>query len=91
MTPWIRHKLTFWLLFDVSVAFDTVDQDIPIRRLLVSFGISAKLLEEIYSFCMGVHPALSLGPLDPIGCHSFWPADCRGLCSCSTAVHPIQC
>src|ERR1043165_9093929 len=46
-------QVTLLALFDVSAAFDTVDHDILINRLLVSFGISGKPLDWLHSFLNG--------------------------------------
>ena len=56
--------VTLLALFDVCAAFDTVDHDILINRLLVSFGISGKPLDWLHFFfsewayvlrCLWVH------------------------------------
>ena len=48
-----RSELTLLALFDVSAAFDTVDHDILLKRLNVSFGLSGNFLEWIGSFLHG--------------------------------------
>src|SRR6218665_683116 len=44
------YQLTLLALFDVSAAFDTVDHDILLKRLNVSFGFSGTLLLWLRSF-----------------------------------------
>ena len=48
-----RTELTLLALFDVSAAFDTVDHDILLKRLHVTFGLSGNFLEWIGSFLHG--------------------------------------
>ena len=48
-----RAELTLLALFDVSAAFDTVDHDILLKRLHVTFGLSGNFLEWIGSFLHG--------------------------------------
>src|SRR6218665_746264 len=43
-------QLTLLALFDVSAAFDTVDHEILLKRLNVSFGFSGPLLLWLRSF-----------------------------------------
>src|SRR6218665_2661595 len=43
-------QLTLLALFDVSAAFDTVDHEILLKRLNVSFGFSGTLLLWLRSF-----------------------------------------
>ena len=43
-------QVTLLGLLDLSAAFDTVDHDIPIQRLEVSFGVSGTALQWIRSF-----------------------------------------
>src|ERR1700733_7399435 len=43
-------QLTLLALFDVSAAFDTVDHDILLKRLQISFGISGNFLNWLDSF-----------------------------------------
>ena len=45
-----RGQLTLLALFDVSAAFDTVDHEILLERLNVSFGLTGNFLEWITSF-----------------------------------------
>ena len=45
-----RADLTLLALFDVSVAFDTVDHTILLKRLNVTFGLSGSFLRWIGSF-----------------------------------------
>ena len=45
-----RSQLTLLALFDVSAAFDTVDHDILLERLHISFGLSGTLLLWLRSF-----------------------------------------
>src|SRR6218665_330478 len=46
-------RVTLLALFDVSVAFDTVDHQILIKRLSVSFGLSGLPLDWITTFLAG--------------------------------------
>lgn len=92
MAPWIGPKLPKVLaLFDVRMAFDTVNHDILI--LLVSVDISVKLLECLCSVLDESVPALSLGPLVLIGsplllvcCKAPFLAHCCIFCTLLTAV-----
>src|ERR1700733_5786350 len=43
-------QLTLLALFDVSAAFDTVDLNILLKRLQISFGISATFLNWLEFF-----------------------------------------
>src|SRR6218665_560727 len=43
-------QLTLFALFDVSAAFDTVDHEILLQRLHLSFGVSGTLLSWLTSF-----------------------------------------
>jgi len=45
-----RSQVTLLALYDVSAAFDTVDHDILLRRLTLSFGISELPLEWLSSY-----------------------------------------
>ena len=45
-----RSQLTLLALFDVSAAFDTVDHDILLERLHISFGLSGTMLLWLRSF-----------------------------------------
>ena len=45
-----RSQLTLLALFDVSAAFDSVDHDILLRRLSLTFGIKALPLEWLTSY-----------------------------------------
>src|SRR6218665_1055967 len=43
-------QLTLLALFDVSAAFDTVDHEILLKRLEISFGLSGNFLSWVGSF-----------------------------------------
>jgi hypothetical protein len=45
-----NSQVTFLALFDVSAAFDTVDHDILLTRLSISFGISGNFLNWLTSY-----------------------------------------
>jgi len=45
-----KSQVTLLALFDVSAAFDTVDHEILLQRLSVSFGLSGNMLEWLTSF-----------------------------------------
>ena len=45
-----RSQLTLLALFDVSAAFDTVDHEILLDRLKISFGLSGTFLHWLGSF-----------------------------------------
>ena len=45
-----RSQLTLLALFDVSAAFDTVDHEILLKRLKISFGVSGTFLCWLESF-----------------------------------------
>ena len=57
-----RSELTLLALFDVSAAFDTVDHEILLKRLHVSFGLSGNFLEWIGSFLHGRSLSVVHGP-----------------------------
>src|ERR1043165_7821409 len=57
-----RAQLTLLALFDVSAAFDTVDQDILLERLNVSFGLTSNFYEWLPLFSMNVPTAWSMVP-----------------------------
>ena len=46
-------KVTLLGLLDLSAAFDTVDHDILINRLKLSYGISGRVLQWLESFVRG--------------------------------------
>src|SRR6218665_3550133 len=48
-----RSQLTLLALFDVSAAFDTVDHEILLKRLQLSFGLSGNFLTWLASFLDG--------------------------------------
>src|SRR6218665_501779 len=50
MVPWTRPQLTLLALFDVSAAFDSVENDILLRRLSITFGINELPLAWITSY-----------------------------------------
>ena len=54
--------LTLLALFDVSAAFDTVDHDILLERLHVTFGLSGVFLEWLGSFLSGRTLSVVHGP-----------------------------
>jgi len=66
-------KLTFLALFDVRAAFDTVDHEILLERLNISFGFSGTLLLWLRSFlsersfCVVNGPSRSLWAPAPYG------------------------
>src|ERR1043165_9138409 len=45
-----KSQVTLLALFDVSAAFDTVDHEILLQRLSVSFGLSGNMLGWLTSF-----------------------------------------
>ena len=45
-----KSQVTLSTLFDVSAAFDTVDHDILLQRLSISFGLSGNVLGWLTSF-----------------------------------------
>src|SRR6218665_3355495 len=45
-----RSEVTLLALFDVSAAFDTVDHQILLQRLSISFGLSGNILGWLTSF-----------------------------------------
>src|SRR6218665_1157051 len=45
-----RSRLTLLALFDVSAAFDTVDHEILLKRLQLSFGLSGNFIAWLASF-----------------------------------------
>ncbi|PGH37209.1 MAG: hypothetical protein CRN43_22520, partial [Candidatus Nephrothrix sp. EaCA] len=55
------RRVTLLALFDVSAAFDTVDHQILINRLSVSFGLSGLPLDWITSFLAGRSSCVVLG------------------------------
>jgi hypothetical protein len=69
-----RAQVTLLALFDVSAAFYTVDHDILLHRLLVSFGISGKLLDWLSSFLNGRMSCTVFGST-----RSHWVASPFGL------------
>src|SRR6218665_2696297 len=48
-----RSQITLLALFDVSAAFDTVDHEILLKRLQLSFGLSGNFLTWLASFLDG--------------------------------------
>ena len=54
-------RVTLFALFNVSAAFDTVDHQILINRLSVSFGLSGLPLDWITSFLAGHSSCVALG------------------------------
>ena len=48
-----RQHVTLSVLLDFSSAFDTVDHDIMIRRLQMSFGITVTALQWVRSYLCG--------------------------------------
>src|SRR6218665_3067150 len=48
-----RSRLTLLALFDVSASFDTVDHEILLKRLQLSFGLSGNFLTWLASFLDG--------------------------------------
>jgi len=50
---WTTERLPSWVSYrpiDLSAAFDTVDHDLLLKRLKVSFGIVGPVLEWFRSF-----------------------------------------
>ena len=48
-----RQHVTLLVLLGLSSAFDTVDHDIMIRRLAISFGITGTALQWLRSYLSG--------------------------------------
>src|SRR6218665_1059925 len=46
----VSSQLTLLALFDVSATFDTVDHEILLKRLEISFGLSGNFLSWVGSF-----------------------------------------
>ena len=67
-----RGKVALLALLDVSAAFDTVDHDILLERLLVSFGVTGSAHEWLRSFLTSRSQSVRLGtstsPCSPIRC-----------------------
>ena len=56
-----RGEVTLLCLLDLSAAFDTVDHDIPLARLQMSFGVHGTALSCLSHFYVAVHcPSVSL-------------------------------
>src|SRR6218665_3123903 len=62
-----RSWLTLLALFDVSTAFDTVDHEILLKRLQLSFSLSGNFLTWLASFLDGRSLCVVHGPLGPNG------------------------
>jgi len=45
-----RSQVNLLALFDVSAAFDTVDHDVLLQRLSISFGLSGNILDWLTSY-----------------------------------------
>ena len=57
-----RSELTLLSLFDVSAAFDSVDHEILLRRLTVSFGITGTPLTWLTSYLTDRTATVKIGP-----------------------------
>jgi|SRR6218665_397382 len=69
-------EATLLALFDISVAFDTVDHDIILQRLLISYGLYGSALDWLTSL---LQDRSLMGPIDPPGhCGSLLQLDCPG-------------
>ena len=55
------YRVVLLALLDVSAAFDTVDHDILLKRLSVSFGVTGRALEWIRSFPSSRSQSVRLG------------------------------
>jgi len=56
-----RGEVTLLCLLGLSAAFDTVDHDILLARLQMSFGVHGTALSWLESFYVAVHsPSVSL-------------------------------
>ena len=55
------RRVTLLALFDVSAAFDTVDHEILIKRLSISFGLADRPLDWITSFLAGRSSSVVVG------------------------------
>ena len=56
-----RDQAVFVVLLDLSAAFDTIDHDILLRRLLVDFGISGVALQWMKSYLEGRSYCVKVG------------------------------
>lgn len=86
-----RAHVTLLALFDVSVAFDTVDQNILIHHLLVSFGISGKMPIGFALFWMGAMVCMSCTVFGFTRSHWVATPFAAGFFSQPIAVHFVHC
>ena len=73
-----RSQVTLLALFDVSAAFDTVDHDILLQHLSISFGLSGNILDWLTSFLQDRSFMVAHGSTRSLGPCSSWVAP--GLC-----------
>src|SRR6218665_69015 len=82
-----KTQLTLLALFDVSAAFDSVNHNIFLRRLSITFGINELPLAWITSYLSersaSVLFSFALAP------YSFWPTS--GMSAWASTLHSFYC
>ena len=63
-----ENKMVMLVLLDLSSAFDTIDQDILLNKLLKNFGISGNALKWIKSYLKGRTFSVRIGNVDGKTC-----------------------